>query len=459
MRSHLTIKGLGLSISAVLAVPYVLVMLASLFLVGLFTTGSWQAAFLGIGWSTIAGFEIGFIGVMILGFALAMLILPFYQFIRRGTPRQSSASSGRSWAIRLLTTCLVLTQLLLVVLRIWATALPSSVTESNAPSQAMNIASTINTAYREAEPSFTADGRTMYFNCRNYDICVSHLLGTWEEGNWTVPEIVGAPLSTEYEEVEPVINAAGDKLYFTSIRPYGYALSIPFLSPFMNVFRVINMLATGNSSDSFFGGLGLSDVWVSYRMNGIWSEPQNINDLANEPHINTPFEDHCLFFSADGNEAFWTSTRPSGFGSDDIWTSRRVAGKWTEAENLGPNVNSAVSEHTSIPTPDDRSLYITTTRAEGFGGEDNYVTTRSADGTWSKLVNLGPLINGSGDDRCPAWTPDLKIFLFDSVREGGFGGRDIWWVHFDDVIGHPLSVESANSTGSPLATEDGWRRK
>ena len=34
MRSHLTIKGLGLSISAVLAVPYVLVMLASLFLVG-----------------------------------------------------------------------------------------------------------------------------------------------------------------------------------------------------------------------------------------------------------------------------------------------------------------------------------------------------------------------------------------------------------------------------------------
>src|SRR5512132_1614344 len=101
MRSQLSIKGLGLSISAVLAVPYVLVMLASPFLVGLFTTGSWQAAFLGIGWSTIAGFEIGFIGVMILGFALAMLILPVYQLIRRGTPRQSSASSGWPWALQL----------------------------------------------------------------------------------------------------------------------------------------------------------------------------------------------------------------------------------------------------------------------------------------------------------------------------------------------------------------------
>jgi hypothetical protein len=435
MRSDLSIKELGVSLSAVVAVPYVLVMLISLLLVDFLTTGSWQAAFLGIGWSTIAGFEIGFIGVMIIGFAIAMLILPVYQFIRRGTPRQSSASSGQSWAFRLLTTCLVLPALVLMVLHLLAAVFPSSVAEANSPGQAINMASTINSAYREAEPSFTSDGRTMYFNCRNYDICVSHLLGTWEDGNWTAPEIVGAPISTEYEEVEPMINAAGDKLYFTSIRPYGYALNIPFLSPFMNVFRVINMLAVGNSSDSFFGGLGLSDVWVSYRTNGIWSEPQNINDLPNEPHINTPFEDHCLFFSADGSEAFWTSTRPGGFGSDDIWTSRRVDGKWTEAENLGPNVNSAASEHTSIPTPNGRSLYITTTRAEGFGGEDNYVTTRSGDGTWGKLVNLGPLINGPGDDRCPAWTPDLKIFLFDSVREGGFGGRDIWWVHFDDVIG------------------------
>jgi hypothetical protein len=122
-------------------------------------------------------------------------------------------------------------------------------------------------------------------------------------------------------------------------------------------------------------------------------------------------------------------------------------------------VNGAESEHTSIPTPDGRSLYITTTRAEGFGGEDNYVTTRGANGTWSKLVNLGSLINGSGDDRCPAWTPDLKIFLFDSVRGDGFGGRDIWWVYFKDVIGHPLGVESANSTGVTLATDAEWRRK
>jgi hypothetical protein len=309
------------------------------------------------------------------------------------------------------------------------------------------MGATINTAFREAEPSFTADGRTMYFNCHNYDICVSHLIGPWEQGNWTPPELVGAPISTEFEEVEPMINGAGDKLYFTSIRPNGSAKDFPFLAPFIDVLRVVNMLATGNSSQSFFGGLGLSDVWVSYHINGVWSEPQNMNDIASEPHVNTQFEDHCLFFSADGNEAFWTSTRPDGFGSDDIWASRRVDGKWTEPENLGPNVNTPASEHTSIPTPDGRSLYVTTTRDGGYGGEDNYITTRGTDGTWGLLVNLGALINGPGDDRCPAWTPDLKIFLFDSTGESGSGGRDIWWVYFKDVMGYP---QDSASTSAPM---------
>jgi hypothetical protein len=224
--------------------------------------------------------------------------------------------------------------------------------------------------------------------------------------------------------------------------------SIPFLSPFIDVFRLANILATAKLGRSFFGGLGLDDVYVSYWINGAWSEPQNLNEIAGEPPVNTEFADHCLFFSANGAEAFWTSTRPGGFGDDDIWTSRRVGGKWTEPENLGPNVNGPGSEHTSIPTPDGQSLYITTARAEGYGGEDIYVTTRGTQGSWGSLVNLGPQVNGAGDDRCPTWTPDLRIFLFDSVREGGFGGKDVWWVYFKDVEGYPRAVAASPGTAS-----------
>ena len=457
-QNNLSLKTTGLTVSAFLAVIYVLVMLASLLLVGLGTTGSWQAFSLGIGLSTVAGFVIGLLGVGIVGFAVALVFVPIYNAMQRsfaGKPKalaqtnQFDRRTAKFWQVRMLAACLVLPVLTLFALRAVASAGTLSATsgEAGAPREAtgsemrpVSMGAVINTAHRETEPSFTADGRTMYFNCNSGDICVSHLIGTWEEGNWTLPERLGPPISTEYEEIEPVINATGDKLYFTSRRLEGRLGRIPFLSPFMDVLRVANTLANAKLERTFFGGLGLTDVYVSYWVDGAWSDPQNLNDVAGEPPINTPFHDHCLFFSTDGKEAFWTSTRPGGFGENDIWTSRWVGGKWTQPENLGPNVNGPGTEHSPIPTPDGRSLYVTATRPEGFGEEDIYITTRGDDGAWSSLVNLGPIVNGPGDDRCPVWTPDLKIFLFDSVREGGFGARDIWWVYFKDLQGYPFAA-------------------
>jgi Tol biopolymer transport system component len=311
----------------------------------------------------------------------------------------------------------------------------------------MNMGSTINTQFREAEPTFTADGRTMYFNCHDADICVSHLIGTWEDRMWTAPELVGPPISTGYFEVEPLINATGDKLYFQSTRPARSFKGNVLLSPFVtSSFFISIYLAETKLGVGVLDGLGLGDVWVSYKVNGVWSEPQNLNDVPGEPAVNTAFHDHCLSFSADGNEAFWTSTRPGGFGGNDIWTSRRVDGKWTAPENLGPNVNGPGDEHHSIPTPDGKSLYVTSSRGGGYGGEDTYITTRDTDGNWGTLVNLGPLINGLGDDRCPAWTPDGKIFFFDSTRAAGFGGMDIWWVNFKDVKGYESAVSPGTDT-------------
>jgi hypothetical protein len=438
-------------------------MFAGLLLVGLGTTRSWQAAFLGIGWSTITGFEIGLLGVGIVGFAVAVMFVPVYNALQRAIAGKSKNLAQarpvdkpivQSWPVRVLTALLVLLPLTLLVLRLLASAstLASTPGDAGATRQdpgsqvrAATMGPVINTAHRETEPTFTADGRTMYFNCNSGDICVSRLIGTWEEGNWTPPERLGAPISTEYEEIEPVINAAGDKLYFTSRRPGRRLWGIPFLSPFMDVFRVVNTLATAKYGRIFWGGLGFTDVYVSYWIDGAWSEPRNLNDIAGEPPVNTESMDHCLLFSADGNEAFWTSARPGGFGDNDIWTSRRVGGKWTQPENLGPNVNGPGTEHGSIPTPDGWSLYVTATRPEGFGDEDIYITTRGADGAWGPLSNLGPTVNGAGDDRCPAWTPDLKIFLFDSVREGGFGSRDVWWVYFKDVEGYPRVTASGSA--------------
>lgn len=388
-----------------------------------------------------------------IGFGLGDLLLFVFSILTWAWVVRTWKGSVRSRPLKLVTGVVVVLALIpflmlgLAFLRAKANA-PAAITAQSAPGlpeMAMNMGSNINTHFRDAEPSFTADGRTMYFNCHNADICVSHLIGSWEEGKWTTPERL-APISTGYLEVEPLINATGDKLYFHSNRPAGRLRDNPLLSPFVTTsFFVPTYLAEAKLGVSVLDGFGLGDVWVSNKVNGVWSEPQNLNDVPGEPPVNTAFHDHCLSFSADGNEAFWTSTRPGGFGGNDIWTSRRVDDKWSAPENLGPNVNGPGDEHHSIPAPDNRSLYVTSMRDGGYGGDDTYFTTRDADGKWGPLVNLGPIMNGPGDDRCPAWTPDGKIFLFDSTRRDGFGSLDLWWVYFKDVQGYPLVTASGST--------------
>ena len=176
---------------------------------------------------------------------------------------------------------------------------------------AMNLGSGINTPLREAEPSFTADGRTMYFNCDDADICVSHLIGTWEDGQWTTPKRLDPPISTGYFEVEPLISPDGNKLYILSNRPAGRYKNNILLSPFVtNSLFIPVYLMEGKFDASVLGGLGLADIWVSYKVNSDWSEPENLTDVPGEPPVNTAFHDHCLSFSADGQSAGRSAADP-----------------------------------------------------------------------------------------------------------------------------------------------------
>lgn len=264
-------------------------------------------------------------------------------------------------------------------------------------SQPVNM-SFLNSDNLDAEPTFSADGRTVYFNCHDRegrsgsDICVTHFV----ESTWSEPIVVKEVSSDNYSDFEPLLSPDGSQLFIMSDRP---------------------------------GGKGSMDLWVSNRTDNGWSTPVNL-----EGPFNTPYMDHCIYFTGENWEiAYWTSTRPGGYGANDIWSSKKVNGVWQDAVNLGPNVNSEFDEHHSLPSEDGRSLYITATLEEGFGGEDIYVSHLASDGTWTELVNLGPEINTETSDRCPAFSPDFSLFYFDSERSGGQGSKDIWRVPYDSI--------------------------
>jgi len=78
MKTNLSIKAVGISVSAVLAALSTLLMLASLFLVGSAENGSVQAALLGISWHTIVGFQLGLLAIVVVGFAFSAAFVSIY---------------------------------------------------------------------------------------------------------------------------------------------------------------------------------------------------------------------------------------------------------------------------------------------------------------------------------------------------------------------------------------------
>lgn len=100
---------------------------------------------------------------------------------------------------------------------------------------------------------------------------------------------------------------------------------------------------------------------------------------------------------------------------------------WSVPVNLGPTVNSAFLERAPAISKDGLSLYFGSTRPFGFGGEDIYVSQRETrDDEWGPPINLGPIINTTSDETVPALSRDGHLLFFTSGRLGGFGAIDIW---------------------------------
>lgn len=132
--------------------------------------------------------------------------------------------------------------------------------------------------------------------------------------------------------------------------------------------------------------------------------------------------------------------------------------EWSAPVNLGPTINSSSADFGSAISKNGLSLYISSTRLGGFGGQDIWVSQRaSLDDPWGLPVNLGPNINSSSNDSLPNFSRDGHRMFFSSNRPGGVGGTDIWvsWrAHTHDDFGWQLPVNlgaGVNSTAFDAA--------
>tara|TARA_R110002049_G_C9158430_1_gene560800 strand:+ start:90 stop:2054 length:1965 start_codon:yes stop_codon:yes gene_type:complete len=217
--------------------------------------------------------------------------------------------------------------------------------QGNKWSAPQNLGDEINSRSWETQPSFSADGKTLYYvkrvkNKSGYahsDIYVSEV---GKDGYWKTPVALPGHINTQKNEESVFIHPDGQTLYFSSD---GHA------------------------------GMGGLDIYVT-RMNekGEWSVPKNLGYP-----INTHVNENSILISPDGNKAYFASDRDGGFGGLDLYEfelpksiqPNRVsylAGKVIDAETRKPlssqfellNLENSQTVISSLSDPVDGSFLV-----------------------------------------------------------------------------------------------------
>ncbi len=170
------------------------------------------------------------------------------------------------------------------------------------------------------------------------------------------------------------------------------------------------------------GGYGSCDLYISYLTEKGWSEALNLGN-----QINTDQWESQPCLSPDKRDLYFTSRRPGGYGGSDIYVAHLLpSGKWSEPENLGKDINTAGDEASPFIHADNQSFYFTSSGLPGYGEEDLFVTRRKADGSWGTPENLGYPINTIDHEGTLFIVANGETAYFASDRSDSHGGLDIY---------------------------------
>lgn len=164
-------------------------------------------------------------------------------------------------------------------------------------------------------------------------------------------------------------------------------------------------------------GMELNLFIAQAKSDGDWEAPLAF------PHNGVDYSSAYPCFSPDGKALYFSSDRPGGYGGYDIYVSYKIGGNWSAPENLGAAVNTIGNEIT--PFSDGTTLHFASDYQKGFGGFDIFRAEESG-GRWATVYHGGPSLNSSTDDYGFVFDADRNIGYFVSNRPGGKGSEDIY---------------------------------
>jgi Tol biopolymer transport system component len=202
------------------------------------------------------------------------------------------------------------------------------------------------------------------------------------------------------------------------------------------------------------GGRGGEDIWVATRptQHDPWSTPVNlgapVNSSASESFPCISADGLTLYFS----DFFYGSARPGGRGGKDLWMSTRASleDPWATPVNMGLVVNSSGDDVDPTTTVDGLTLIFASNRGGGGWNYNLYMSTRrSKADEWSTPVKLPPPVSGSSYSGTPGISGDGLALFFTSTRPGG-RGQDDMWLTTRATLGGPWAAPV--NLGAPINT-------
>ena len=103
-------------------------------------------------------------------------------------------------------------------------------------------------------------------------------------------------------------------------------------------------------------------------------------------------------------------------------------GKRQEPVKMSPVINSGKMTAHPFIAPDESYLIWDSKREGGYGGSDLYISFRQEDGTWGPAINMGEGVNSPKWDAYASVTPDGKYMLFNRGIDDKGDNVDIYWV-------------------------------
>lgn len=233
-------------------------------------------------------------------------------------------------------------------------------------------------------------------------------------------------LNSEYHDFSPIPH--GNGLYFTSMRASG-KLSTNELDHWTNV--------------------GFSDLFYSTKKGDTFNRPHELKG-----DVNGIYHDGVATFNGAKKEMIFTRNPKKEKGRDGIrrlqlFSASGSDREWKDTKILPFNGNEFSTAHPTF-SPDKQQLYFASNRPGGFGGMDIYISRRTGS-TWGDPVNLGPVVNTSGNEIFPFMNQKEKLF-FASDGHKGIGGLDIFMVEKTDKADEN-SWASRKNIGSPINSE------